>query len=1002
MTTKTRILLLAAATFLSPTLSTSRAADPFVIQDFLNHHWQGEAVSFALDADTKKSAEAGRVLLDEAGKPVVYQIIPGEPAKVLFQTDLSPLAKASFHFGEGRAAAPESDLRIEETEAVIRLTNSRAGISIRRHPGGGEGPIEGIRLLSGRWGGESRLEGEQPLTSWTATVTERGPVRARVVCRGESGEGKTWEIEFTLLAGQPEILVEERFSLPGDSWTLSFAERFRPENLYYRSYPQSRGAVVTPSLKGQEGAVFQWVPWSPWWVKDAGKWFGVYDVSDFLMFGVRDSEVWISPETEPDARAAGLPKVTAKEDVLSIRFPLDAGERHWLIATVDRTASLASVTEKTLEQAPLPQKSVIRQEFPLDRIKDEVLQWDSTAEQHPHLLISKTEVEALRNEAQPPAKPARDTAITSNTLNQFLPYYLQTGDAETGEKLAQTVMEWAQESVNAYFEQTSHYSFGFAPHHSQGLIPLANLADVVLGSGLLSEEQAARLRAQIAFLSYTVARPDFWSPERGFAANPNMTTFVSAYRVALGAIINSHPEARQWVQRGLTELKRQLDEWSDSGGGWLEAPHYAMASYHFLQTAFLMARNSGFENHTFDPKMKKVLEWFAKISTPPDPRIKGWRHHPPIGNTYRFEPGAEYGIAAGIWKDHDPTFAANLRWMHEQQGNPDTGIGGAWPTLAGYRPLFLKRSESLTPKAPDYGSELFPETGVVLRNRYNTGNETLLYMIAGSHYQHYDYDSGSITLWGKGEPIADDFGYNGRMPVADHSAVESPYSDGLNMRIQTFAPAKEADYVHGKLGQWSRQILFVKDDDPMAPNYFFIADNLLGKTSATWRLWLAGPDVKLTPQGAVYSSKGRVDADIQFLYPADAALSVEPRTHETYGLGADGKYAKQSVTLNGLTAHARTARFDTVVYPRLKEEKPPVITSLADGRGVRVVTTAGTDYLFLSDKPFQFKDGPVEFEGTAGVIRLRENGGTLLLGEKGMISYKGKKLESDKAAQKSL
>ena len=41
----------------------------------------------------------------------------------------------------------------------------------------------------------------------------------------------------------------------------------------------------------------------------------------------------------------------------------------------------------------------------------------------------------------------------------------------------------------------------------------------------------------------------------------------------------------------------------------------------------------------------------------------------------------------------------------------------------------------------------------------------MLHMIVGSHYQHYDFDSGSIIVWGKGRIVADDFGYYGRAPL---------------------------------------------------------------------------------------------------------------------------------------------------------------------------------------------------------------------------------------------
>jgi hypothetical protein len=45
-----------------------------------------------------------------------------------------------------------------------------------------------------------------------------------------------------------------------------------------------------------------------------------------------------------------------------------------------------------------------------------------------------------------------------------------------------------------------------------------------------------------------------------------------------------------------------------------------MVSYDYLVGCFLMAHKAGFNDYLFDPKMGKVIEWMAKISTPPKKR----------------------------------------------------------------------------------------------------------------------------------------------------------------------------------------------------------------------------------------------------------------------------------------------------------------------------------------------------------------------------------------------
>ncbi|MEI7939652.1 MAG: hypothetical protein WCK27_23465 [Verrucomicrobiota bacterium] len=51
------------------------------------------------------------------------------------------------------------------------------------------------------------------------------------------------------------------------------------------------------------------------------------------------------------------------------------------------------------------------------------------------------------------------------------------------------------------------------------------------------------------------------------------------------------------------------------------------------------------------------------------------------------------------------------------------------------------------------------------------GYETYLHCIQGRLHQHYDYDEGSFILWGKGQPLCEDFGYYGRATAADHSRL---------------------------------------------------------------------------------------------------------------------------------------------------------------------------------------------------------------------------------------
>ena len=127
-----------------------------------------------------------------------------------------------------------------------------------------------------------------------------------------------------------------------------------------------------------------------------------------------------------------------------------------------------------------------------------------------------------------------------------------------------------QQAVDQYLNQDALVTLGFAPHHQIFTLVAMNLADAMMNTPFITPVVRRRLESQIAFLGYTVNRDDYWSPERGFSANPNMTSTVAAYQTMTGAAIPEHSMSKAWMKRGLDELKlNQLDHWSDDDGGWL-------------------------------------------------------------------------------------------------------------------------------------------------------------------------------------------------------------------------------------------------------------------------------------------------------------------------------------------------------------------------------------------------------------------------------------------------
>lgn len=994
-------------------------AESFQLRDYLGRSWENESVTFPLTKAQLAHAKAGHALVGTNGVPVAYQLVPDQSRvgfSLEFLTDLAPFGTHSYRFSKEKKTV-STDLGVEESGDTLVVSNRLIGIAIPKVLKGGNGPIERIRLKSGRWVGGSRLKSDLVVTGYTATVTARGPVFVEVTCKAVFTNQSVWELRVRLNASEPVVVLDETSAVQGAGsvFQLFLDTDFKPNQIFYRNgsnnqYDRSEVADI------REGEVFFLEPWLRWARQaNRGASFSVFEAqqTDVLSVGAGFAGVWVDPGLPAEKPQAAAPLVLTKDaSGLHLDFPLKYGRRNWMISALESEQCLSKImlygATPAYPAASLPYRYLVKHgHFPLNLVKDYKLAWNSKSSRFPHLLF--TQDDAARFKAQVTNKEAYAVAsvdenlrLTQFTMGGPIKAFYATGDGRLGKVIANSALLSMQDAVDWFLKQ-EWMPFGAAPHHAQIIGDATILADTALGTGCLTPEQSQRLLAQAAFLAYTISRPDHWSPARGYSANPNMTTSVNGYLMAAACLANTHPLARTWAEAALKELKtEELDGWSDENGGWLEAPHYAMVSYDQILGALIMAHNAGISDALYtDPKVKTVINWFSKISTPPDTRYNGFRHLPPIGNTYMIEPTGEFGVLAYLFKDKDPAFAAEMQWMYRQQQSwfcP--GVGGGYPALAGYRDLLL--DPSVPEKAPAWKSELSPKTMAILRNGFPSNRETMLVLLAGGFggwRSHWDDDSGSITLWGKGRILADDFGYY-NPSNADHNMVESPAVTGGIMEIGQFAAQDALDYVDGQRGGWRRQIAFVKDADPLAPNYYVICDSFKATVPATWRLWCTAGKVALNAAGALVEGKEDVDMDVFFALPRNVALATEEKTRTSAsGVRPDGNFQGPvtSTQLGVIASLTEATNVTAVLFPRLKTESPPTFTAIANGHGVKVESAAGTDYVFLSPDSITYREGDVAFTGTVGAIQVRKERTLLSLGAAGSIALKDRQLKADKA-----
>ncbi len=940
----------------------------FVLRDHLGYGWSNECVSFPMTVEQRGLVKKGFALLGPEGQEVVYQVVGGEgESRICFQADLGAYETRTYRFNGGRmASSGKSDLKVVEDGDGIQVVNGRIGIEVRKKLKAGQGPIAAIRVGGSAWTGGSVLEGGVAIKEYKASVVARGQVFVEVESRAVFADGGVWTVRYRVERAEPVVVVDEQFDAPGGGVmrVVLGGNGFQPTHLYHRDARAESAGVLTDPIAG-----YHLTPWLRWNNNRNGRWIGLYTPTqagagvaggakpagasaEMLVMGMIKPSLWVDPKWAGKAPQAGAGVNAAVRDgVMTVDLPVSGGRRVWLLGVLEKSASEALLGKRV---APPAQKLLIKHgDLPLEKVKDYVLEWAGDEDNHPRLYVRKQELAEIKGRLKSDPKElerwATQQPVDKYMLDGPIREFIATGDARLGKRMADKAEEYLQTVVDWYVKEDYLQGQGTAPHMQSLITTVFNLLDPILSTEAFTPEARKRVLARLAFIGYVTGSMDYWSPERGYSGFANMTSIVALYRTTVACMLPNHPEAKRWAELGLGQLRWQLTAWSDEDGGWVEAPHYAMVSFDHMLAGFAMAANSGYGDYAFEPRMRKVAEWFGAISTPRDSRTGGWRHQPPIGNTYHGEPTGVYGLIAAIWKQKDPEFASAMQWVFEQNGSfGGLGIGWNFPSMLGYR--FMMSQSGVVAKPVELGSRWFRNTGLVLRNTMQSDRETYLHMIAGGNRSHYDLDSGSIVVYGKGRILCDDWGYVGRHPDRWHSMLTSQDAwGGSDMYVKTFTTSPGLDYVSGQKGAWRREIAFSKDADPLGPNYFVIRDTHDSDAAATWRLWLTGNAVTVHENGATLEGQEDVDLEILVKDAAKLKFGTEKASQNvscSYREGREGPGTITQIALTGTLAGRGTVC--AVLYPRLKSEPAPKVTWSADGKIVEVETAAGKDCVFMA------------------------------------------------------
>lgn len=907
----TLVLILVSGGFCSAAERTLR------LKDHINREWSNELVNYEL-AFEPGTCHVSSLALEGPEGPVTFQLSNAKnddggtliSARLSFVTDLPALGeivyKLSYAPQTGKAAlAPATDLVVNKSDEQIEFVAKLAGVKLSS---GSEtfdtsvpsketpGPIAALRTLEGNWIGASHLYGNRKIASFKTAIEAEGPVFAQARINYIYTDGETLSVTVRVVAGQEAVFIESESSKqhPDDGWRLSLSKGFDSPTLsvvgeFANKWGLKHTEVGHIKLANElPGTIYSLVPWEDWWDSSTRTAFALTSPSSktALALGSYDPGAWRDPaykemlglSYEAFMKFKRMPLVKSNGGTVYLQCASEIGMRKWYVGFLPKKAD----PDDTYQDA----RSLHNGRYgtqTLDMVKDYVLDWDGADDiQHPCVYVAKENLEEARSKLGDNLDAIQ---------GQFYRYYRKDNNERwriAGTELIQHMVNsqyWAPKYLETFENNPCRFDL---MRHS---LMLVNQYDILMGTGKLSVSERKLLRAQIAFLGYTLNSPYVWDIDRAYTGDIGNMHLSYICNLGLTACaIPDHPMAKTWAEKAVKWVKIRLDENVGENGVWAhENTHYARVSLSSMLGFALGARNAGFHDFLEQGEMRAVLLYLEKQLIPWDPRYKA-RGLPPEQVNYRCERSAHSGIVAKALAKSDPEFSAIMQWAWNQQGN-STHLPN--PFVRGFENVLLDKS--LPEAAPNWHSEAFPKSSAVLRNGIGTPDEYYLHLATKQRGNYYLSQPGGMTIYAKGKPLAllfssdftactsEDFVTNSvslaRTPgtMSQRLADRGKFGDG---RIQRVSALPRQDYAsavfdlngncpirpffESKLkelptpwptvldawkmsdailkpanvtAKYKRQVLFVKGAKASDASYFIFRDSVKGGQPTVWSMW---------------------------------------------------------------------------------------------------------------------------------------------------------------------
>jgi hypothetical protein len=1033
------------------------------LTDYGYRDWGPELVHYTLD--TKRFPAKKLALLDKDGKAVPCQVNDG---MLSFVAGLKKGETVDYRLQVGMDRTREnSGLTVKKAGDVLEIANARFAVRVpaprektfKTPVPAGEvpGAILGVRQQGFDWCGGSRLVTERHVTEYTTRLVESGPVSVLYEARYRFVPVGEYVCRFRVSDGLAYAEVTEEFDFGGqtegrDFMVFGIGAGWQPDKVRYLDWGTLKAEPLAPYLETKAGAVAKGVAnvasgTPPPIPRPGGEDLVLLERSTTTGawgprggFGVAAANLRSLTVLPLHAgawrRAMALTAWHDPAHGIVVALPISVRPQRWHIECTDDQSPF-SMQAHDSSLPPGYGRRVwalcVGEEDPaglhlrvgvtgLDRYKDWRVDWPEDKAKAVYPRAFTTPALAAR---------LRQTLDQHPDRVELGKLFLITGKAESAAASAKDALRMLRTPPNA----TPWNLWGFHSYRDPDFFMWLVKAEDALAWPDLPADQRAEIRRRLAIFAHVYSEADGYPSGSGIhLGTPNMSMGPGITGIYFAALLPDHPRYADWMTHYRELVAYWLARNTTAGGAWFEPPTYQLfGPTRWLSTAQILLRNGGWGDLAINGLHAAVLTYNAH-QTMPDPRFKGWRILPGMGNSGNTLEGI-WGLGVGVVEAADPEAAGFFGAMHRlASGNRRVGFGAEDPSYPFY---FLPDvPEKPRPLATTY----LPGYGVAFRAHFGSPDETAMLFRCGYNRSHWDLDDQNVILYGKGAPLSPGAAYQYYFGPARQAGtifnrcrvggLDRPEPNGrVFTDVQDYGFGPNADYAVGRqylsteeLGddkgemEWRRHILFLKSGQPAGANYFVMRDSFTGFEGTpakagrkAWWFWLnldtadrvtvdgvpfnaAQVAVDKLPSAAQMPVLGGKTLEMATAYGAStwfwfdtpakvnlaAVIAFTADVAPNYHHRAFGdEFKKQGVMAVGdketktiFRAEGTTDDGFCYVVYPRKDGEPVPICQRLAPGCLKIITPESTDYVFVGDEPLAFAGEGVLFNGKAGAVRV--------------------------------